>query len=49
MLKVHRKSADIPYIDNDNITKTMLKYSKLHLNTAGTATLVNNVCKASCD
>ena len=49
LLKVPCESADIPYIDNSSITKTMLNYSNLHLNTTGTTIFVNNICKALCD
>ena len=47
--KAHCKSANIPYIDNNNVTKTMLNYSYLYLNAASTTALVNNICKTSCD
>ena len=39
----------MPNVDNNDITKTMLNYSNLHLNTTGTTTFVDNTSRASRD
>lgn len=49
LLKVLCKSAEIPFIDNNNITKAKLNNSNMHQNTAGTNNLVNSIYKALCD
>ena len=43
LLKVLCISADIPYIDNNNITKIMLNYINLHLDTTDTTILISSV------
>ena len=48
-LIVLSKSANMPNVDNNDITKTMLNYSNLHLNTTGTTTFVDNTSRASRD
>ena len=38
------RGAKIVFIDNSNITASMLNRSRLHLNERGTTGLVNNLC-----
>ena len=49
VIRVLCKYANIPYTDDNNITKTMCSYSNLHLNATGSTTFVCNICKALCD